>query len=567
MSEQHPAEPNVNANDTPNSSANSSANWYSGWEDFADAAETDGDVASSDAFPSSAEQEWHPVNPPNAMPVSALEQADQVLADLHGGASGAASPSPSPTQASSDQEIDLPNWSTRTLPPQSSVAAMNPPLPPNPSSANREGVTDAVVQPDVAELVSLIQELNQCNSALLDRVAHLEDALEQAQTNEGDRPTSPMAFPSSVSNAQASPSAEQVAQVFQELEGAHQTTQRQQILIETLTEQFNQSQQRVAHLETECASLQQRAQAQSQQLQQSEATCQDLHMRLQRQQRYTLQFKAALERCLEVSNPAQPSSLLTQGAVAPGTTELNPGATTDAGAIAAFAAPPPAPRVPQIQPWSAPNAQRGLPTKLDTFLGTSLPADLTPPTDLPAPSAAGAPVASTTSINAVPSNAAPLPPSHLAAADSSADTAWQNDPEVQASSNALQAAALEFRSLITNLLGGEADASSTAADPNPTRQAPSSDQPTHPATAQTVSASQLAQESALPSVPSKPRLSMPKEIFQQAANAVQTATESDAPDLQTHTGTTPAPRVYPFRPLKKIDSVAAVDLPTFPHPG
>lgn len=565
MSEQHPAEPNVNANDTPNSSAN----WYSGWEDFAEAAETDGDVASSDAFPPSAEQEWHPVNPPNAMPVSALEQADQVLADLHGGASGAASPSPSPTQTPSDQEIDLPNWSTRTLPPQASVTAMHPPLSMNPSGANRAGdaqMSDAAVQPDVAELVSLIQELNQCNSALLDRVAHLEDALEQAQANEGDRPTAPMAFPRSAGNVQAAPSAEQVAQVFQELEGAHQTTQRQQILIETLTEQFNQSQQRVAHLETECARLQQRVQSQSQQLQQSEATCQDLHMRLQRQQRYTLQFKAALERCLEVSNPAQPSPLLTQGAVTPGTTELDPGAT-DAGAIAPFAAPPPAPRVPQIQPWSAPNAQRGLPTKLDTFLGTSLPADLTPPPELPTPPATGTPGTSIASTHTAPSNAAPSLPPHLATADPSADAAWQNDPEVQASSNALQAAAMEFRSLITNLLGGEADASSTSADTDPTRQSPSSDQPNHPSTAQTVSASQLAQESALPPVPPKPRLSMPKEIFQQAANAVQSATESGSPDLQTHTGTTPAPRVYPFRPLKKIDSVAAVDLPTFPHPG
>lgn len=560
MSEQHPAEPNTNANDN----LSSSANWYSGWEDFADAAEVDADAASSTAFPQSSEQEWHPVNPPNAMPVSALEQADQVLADLHSGSPRpAVSPNPS-TQPSSAKAIDLPDWSTHTLPPQASGMAANPPQATSihPNSTNHQTDTQATGadMPDVSELVSLIQELNQCNSALLDRVAHLEDALDQAQTSGGDRPTTTSQGIGGA--AQASPSAEQVAQVFQELENAHQTTQRQQILIETLSEQFNQSQQRVAHLETEYASLQQRSQEQSQQLQQSEATCQDLHMRLQRQQRYTLQFKAALERCLEVSTPAEPSPLLTQG-----TAELKSTAT-DNGAIAAFTAPPPAPRVPKIQPWSAPHTQRGLPTKLDTFMGTSLPAELTPP-EQPTPPHEGSQIGAMP-----PANAAPLPPAHLASTNLSADASWQNDPDVRESSNALQAAAMEFRSLITNLLGSEADAAATEAGAEQPWQAPTASTQPQPndsqtaqtaQTAQTIDAAQLAQESPLPAA--KPRLSMPQEIFQQAANAVKAAAEGEPSDSQTPTGPAPAPRVYPFRPLKKIDSVAAVDLPTFPHPG
>jgi exonuclease VII large subunit len=409
------------------------------------------------------------------------------------------------------------------------------------------------MQPDVQELVSLIQELNQCNSALLDRVTQLEEALEPAQ---GDRPMAPPSQAVTAANTEATtPSAEQVAQVFQELENAHQTTQRQQVLIETLTEQFNQSQQRLTHLETEYARLQQQHQEQTQQLQARAATCQDLQMRLQRQQRYTLQFKAALERCLEVSTPPDAAPLLLDQRVTLGTPELDPASVPDQGAIAAFAAPPPAPKVSQIQPWSAQTVPSGLPAKLDHLLGASLPSESTASEHTPAAAAAPAPI--------TPFNAAPPPPSHLAPAESAQEN-WQHDPDVQASSNALQAAAMEFRALITNLLSSDADTPAAAAT-SPSSETPPP-VPSEVATAQpaTINADQLTPATPPPATPAKPRLSMPKEIFQQAANMAQAA-ETAQSDSQTHTGSAPAPRVYPFRPLKKIESVAAVDLPTFPH--
>jgi hypothetical protein len=151
--------------------------------------------------------------------------------------------------------------------------------------------------PELADLVSLIQELNQCNSALLDRVSQLEEALEQSHSSlPGIKSTEPM--PQNLSKAQ-----EQLTTLYNQLEFAHQTNQRQQILLETLTDQLEASQERVAQLERETSLLQQRYTEQSQVLVQTEGNCRDLQTRLYRQQRYTLQFKAALEKCLEVPVP------------------------------------------------------------------------------------------------------------------------------------------------------------------------------------------------------------------------------------------------------------------------
>jgi hypothetical protein len=93
----------------------------------------------------------------------------------------------------------------------------------------------------------------------------------------------------------------ETAQLAQALEQAHQAQQKQRILIETLTAQLESSQMQVAQLERDCALTKQQYDEQIQQLRQSETACRDLRSRLHRQQQYTLQFKAALEKCLDVS--------------------------------------------------------------------------------------------------------------------------------------------------------------------------------------------------------------------------------------------------------------------------
>ncbi|GAB4366174.1 MAG: hypothetical protein Kow00121_03370 [Elainellaceae cyanobacterium] len=164
---------------------------------------------------------------------------------------------------------------------------------------------------DLADLISLIQELNQCNSILLDRVSQLEEALERSQSAlkaEVKRSQSQVAFSDYeredlVSIQDLTAAQEQVVELYNQLEFVHQTNQRQQILVETLTGQLEASQERVAQLEREAALVQQRYNDQMQSLIQYEHNCRDLQARLHRQQRYTLQFKAALEKSLEVSAP------------------------------------------------------------------------------------------------------------------------------------------------------------------------------------------------------------------------------------------------------------------------
>jgi hypothetical protein len=92
---------------------------------------------------------------------------------------------------------------------------------------------------------------------------------------------------------------EQVRSLYQQLENSLQNVQRQETLIDTYKAQLEFSQQRLAQLERECALLQTNHHEQSQHLFQSENTCRELRTRLMRQQRQTLQFKAALEKCLE----------------------------------------------------------------------------------------------------------------------------------------------------------------------------------------------------------------------------------------------------------------------------
>jgi hypothetical protein len=50
---------------------------------------------------------------------------------------------------------------------------------PNPSAAHlwSTGASNSAELPDIADLIALIQELNQCNDVLLDRVSQLEESL------------------------------------------------------------------------------------------------------------------------------------------------------------------------------------------------------------------------------------------------------------------------------------------------------------------------------------------------------------------------------------------------------
>ncbi|WOD37813.1 hypothetical protein [Nodosilinea sp. E11] len=202
---------------------------------------------------------------------------------------------------------------------------------------------DAQPEPAPEDLVQLIQDLNQCNDALLLRVSELEEDLErsqvalQAEVERNQAPANPAALPM---GAQPGPVQQQIAQLLSELDVANDGLRRTTIHNETLQAELDVAQQRVAQLERECTLLQQRFGDKNTALHQAEETCRDLKARLHRQQRYTLQFKAALEKCLNMT-PA--SSSVSGAAPVP---------------LAVSAAEPDnqpvtMPRSQQIQPWSA----------------------------------------------------------------------------------------------------------------------------------------------------------------------------------------------------------------------
>ncbi|MGJ3248629.1 MAG: hypothetical protein ACFE0I_21430 [Elainellaceae cyanobacterium] len=272
----------------------------------------------------------------------------------------------------------------------------------NPPDGHPNSPHEDMSQLNNAELVQLIQELNQCNHVLMERITRLEHELEQGQQAlQSEVVRSQEAESIRLASPGESATQGQVDYLLNQLEYAQQTHQRQEILIETLTHQLQASQERVVQIEQDYAQLQKGHAEQSRELTQSEHLCRDLQMRLQRQQRYTMQFKVALEKCLEVPPPSyesSPSQAEEQGHVDPILPNLQGTALAQ----------PFLPRVHHIKPWSSPSDSRtatdtpeAIPSgqssdlKSPVEINESSPVEATPPfpasfTGSPRPSAAQA---------------------------------------------------------------------------------------------------------------------------------------------------------------------------------
>ncbi len=98
---------------------------------------------------------------------------------------------------------------------------------------------------------------------------------------------------------------EQIISLSKELETSQQETQSQNLLVENLSQQLTSSQQQTAKLERECALLQETCNHQAYQLITKTQQTEELSNRLTRQQRYTLQYKAALDNYLNSATIAE----------------------------------------------------------------------------------------------------------------------------------------------------------------------------------------------------------------------------------------------------------------------
>lgn len=174
---------------------------------------------------------------------------------------------------------------------------------------------DWIAEPDIAQqtqvnlefqqLLKLNTELRTANDNLYAQIDQLKTELAEAEKILHWQKTR-SSVTESMFNQQTEELAaaqEQIKALYEQLETSVQTVQRQELSLETYKSHLQISQQHLAHLERECSLLQTNYTEESEQLLHSENTCRELRSRLMRQQRQTLQFKAALEKCLDTPIP------------------------------------------------------------------------------------------------------------------------------------------------------------------------------------------------------------------------------------------------------------------------
>ncbi|WP_267383380.1 hypothetical protein [Cyanobacterium sp. uoEpiScrs1] len=97
----------------------------------------------------------------------------------------------------------------------------------------------------------------------------------------------------------------QVDTIKAQFQTAQKQFQQQQQELTTLQEKLATTQSQLAHVERQCTLLKQRYQEKANRLEHSQKQVEELQARLQRQQRYSLQYKAALDECLGKSTKKQ----------------------------------------------------------------------------------------------------------------------------------------------------------------------------------------------------------------------------------------------------------------------
>jgi hypothetical protein len=167
--------------------------------------------------------------------------------------------------------------------------------------AEPDSPKESLVDSEFEKLLSLNQELRAANNDLYEQVDRLTAALSESDTALQWQKKRASVTESMLNqqNQELAAANSQIHSLFQQLEAALCTVQSQEISIENYKGQLEINQQRLAQLERQCSLLQTNYNEQSHQVLQAENTTRELRTRLLRQQRQTLQFKAALEKCLE----------------------------------------------------------------------------------------------------------------------------------------------------------------------------------------------------------------------------------------------------------------------------
>ena len=486
-----------------------------------------------------------------------------------------------PSHSNDANSINAPTPSTQrraSTPPRSDdweVVPLSgiPPAAANPAAASPS--TAQISSNRVTELQSRVLDLNQCNEVLLARVNQLEEALERYQQTlqqEVER-SQRLTHDDKVTTAQT----QSVAQLLSELEQTHGALERQTILAETLSTQLQTHQARSQQLEQDCVILRQEKTERAQQLQTAEETCADLRSRLQRQQRYTLQFKAALEKCLDTSG---------FGHTAHGIEQENITENIAASQSAAVLDPAIMPRSERIQPWSAGTA----PAQADPQLLSLMRGKSTPTTEPTLPTDSGAPPSTIDFSQPLPTSSESVaPPEPVIATTSEAEKQLWQDVE-RVIDNPTPVTGGDPVSTVETAASGTVANSHPSAAPTPpktvqfTEPIPwgsliqtAASEPVEPAApvltprdvaenlkAALENAPTSSTESSFPAT-SKGPSSAPSSPNSAAPQPSPFATTIPALDAMNTPQASPSPIVHPLRPTqRKRKSLSAVELPSFP---
>jgi hypothetical protein len=156
------------------------------------------------------------------------------------------------------------------------------PADPNASKAIETVYTTIESQPDQTDWLTVVSNLRQINRQLVEQIARLEQALASAKqsmhTYKEEKQTHEITILQQQDELRLV--TERVGGLFQQLETSHQIGQRQQTLIETISQQLEITQAIVPQLEAENTELQQKIEQQQQKLAKTEQVALELHRRM-----------------------------------------------------------------------------------------------------------------------------------------------------------------------------------------------------------------------------------------------------------------------------------------------
>jgi DNA polymerase III alpha subunit len=145
--------------------------------------------------------------------------------------------------------------------------------------------TTAAPQGEATDWLTVVRNLRLTNRKLLDQIEALENSLVAAKqdgvAHQERCRVQGIKIVQQEDDLQAA--RERVAALFEQLENSHQIAQRQQVLVETLSQKLEIAQTIVGEMDAENAQLRQYQTEQSQKLHKTEAVAQELYRRLKQQ--------------------------------------------------------------------------------------------------------------------------------------------------------------------------------------------------------------------------------------------------------------------------------------------